>query len=282
MTEAVKTMVPSTNPAVPPPRRGRAWRLNSNYGWKALLGLEALLFLALWQLFTVVYPILPPAVMPPPSAVWSALSDLASTGTLVDHTSFTLQNFVLGFALSAAVAIPAGILLGSSTIAELLFAPPLWALYAVPRIALAPLFIIVFGLGPASKIAVVFSLASLPILISTLEGMKNVPPTFISAARVYGASRLDVIRKVVLHAILPYIFVGLRIGVAGAIAGAIVGEYIGSFEGLGMLLARASYSFNIARALALVTIIVVIAVLLMMILEAVRRRLVPWDVTDRK
>ena len=261
-------------------RRGILQRLH-RHGWPLAVVAEGLAMVALWHLLSAELEILPTKVLPPPMDVWDAFVELAAAGTLVDHTMFTLQNFLIGFALSAAVGIPVGILLGGSAIAEMLFAPPLWALYAVPRIALAPLFVIIFGLGAPSKIAVVFSLASLPIVVSTLEGMKNVPPTYVSAARVYGASRLEVIHKVVLHAILPYIFVGLRIGVAGAIAGAIVGEYIGSFEGLGLLLSRASYNFNIARALALVVVIVVIAVLLMAALEGVRRRLVPWDVNEK-
>jgi NitT/TauT family transport system permease protein len=278
MQEATDTDVQRRR-GMPPPAREPSWLSHAlrGTGWRLGVVAEGLAFLLAWQLFTTQWAVLPPKMLPPPSHVWDALVELASTGTLIDHSAFTLQNFVIGFALSAAVGIPAGILLGGSAIAELLFAPPLWALYAVPRVALAPLFIIIFGLGAPSKIAVVFSLASLPILVSTLEGMKNVPPTYISAARVYGASRGQVIRKVVLRAILPYIFVGLRIGVAGAIAGAIVGEFIGSFEGLGMLLARASYSYNIARSLALVLIVIIMAVLLMMILEMVRRRMVPWD-----
>lgn len=282
MAQITQTTTPEHSTRAPKPKRRAVGRIaGGGYGWKAGLLVEAALFLLLWQLFTTEYQLLSPRVLPPPADVWDAVVELASTGTLLDHTLFTLQNFVLGFALSVAIAIPVGVLLGGSDIAELLFAPPLWALYAVPRIALAPLFVIVFGLGSASKVAVVFSLASLPILVSTLEGMKNVPPSYVSAARVYGAGRLHVVQKVVLHAILPYIFVGLRIGVAGAIAGAIVGEYIGSFQGLGMLLARASYNFNIARALALVLVIVVIAVLLMLIVEGVRRKLVPWDVKQK-
>lgn len=278
MAQTLETTIQVPDPRAPVRQRGGLRLLGGGYWWKVGLCLEAGVALLLWQVFTTQFQFLSPRVLPPPADVWAAFAELAAAGTLLDHMLFTLQNFVLGFALSVVIAIPVGILLGGSDIAELLFAPPLWALYAVPRIALAPLFVIVFGLGGPSKVAVAFSLASLPIVVSTLEGMKNVPATYVSAARVYGASRLQVVHKVVLHAILPYIFVGLRIGVAGAIAGAIVGEYIGSFKGLGMLLARASYNFNIARALALVFVIVVIAVLLMLIIELVRRKLVPWDV----
>lgn len=258
-------------------RERRLDRFLRRYGWKIGVVLELLGVLVAWDFFTTNVQLVSAKVLPPPSQVLQALAELVSVGTLAGHSFFTLQNFVIGFALAVVVAIPIGMIVGGSVLAEMLFAPPMWALYAVPRIALAPLFVLAFGLGAASKIAIAFSLASLPILINTMQGMKSVPADLVRAARVYGATRLEILRKIVLYSLLPYIFVGLRIGVAGAIAGALVGEMVGSFQGLGMLLARASYQFNIARALALVVVIVIMAQALMLLVQLAKRVLAPWD-----
>lgn len=133
------------------------------------------------------------------------------------------------------------------------------------------------GLGAASKIAVVFLMATFPILINTMQGMKSVAPVLVQVAEVYGANRLQVMRKIMLPSLLPYIFVGLRIAVAAAIAGALVGEFIGSFEGLGLLLARAAFNFDMARALAIVFIVVLLAQGLMILVQLGKRFLAPWD-----
>jgi ABC-type nitrate/sulfonate/bicarbonate transport system permease component len=252
-------------------------RLVGRYGWNVGVAIEAVALLAFWEYITSGLEVLPASFLPSPSDVWAALVDLAAAGTLARHTLFTLQNFILGFALAVVIAIPIGIVMGGSDLAEMLLAPPMWALYAVPRIALAPIFVIAFGLGSASKVAVVFSMATFPILINTMQGMKSVAPVLVQVAEVYGATRVQVVRKVMLPSLLPYIFVGLRIAVAGAIAGALVGEFIGSFEGLGLLLARAAYNFDMARALAIVFIVVLLAQGLMASVQLAKRIFAPWD-----
>ena len=252
----------------------------SRLRWRVGVLVEAVLLLGVWQLLAALE-VLPPAYLPSPTDVWQALVELWTAGTLPEHTLFTLQNFLLGFLLAVVVAIPVGIVMGSSDLAEMLFAPPMWAVYAVPRIALAPIFVIAFGLGGASKIAVVFTMATFPILINTMHGMKSVPTLLVQVAKVYGGSRTEVVRKIVLPSLLPYIFVGLQIAVAGAIAGALVGEFIGSFKGLGLLLSNAAYNFDLARALALVIIIVIIAQALMSTVQLAKKMIAPWDVSSR-
>jgi ABC-type nitrate/sulfonate/bicarbonate transport system permease component len=252
-------------------------RLIGRYGWNVGVAIEAVALLAVWEYITSGLQVLPPSFLPAPSEVWAALVDLAGAGTLARHTLFTLQNFVVGFTLAVVIAIPIGIIMGGSDLAEMLLAPPMWALYAVPRITLAPIFVIALGLGAASKIAVVFLMATFPILINTMQGMKSVAPVLVQVAEVYGATRVQVVRKVMLPSLLPYIFVGLRIAVAAAIAGALVGEFIGSFEGLGLLLARAAYNFDMARALAIVFIVVLLAQGLMASVQLAKRIFAPWD-----
>ncbi|HJR91168.1 MAG TPA: ABC transporter permease [Acidimicrobiia bacterium] len=256
---------------------GRFRALTRNYGWQVAVALEFVAALLLWWYFTTVNPILPRSFLPPPSQVWEAMKGLFVTGTIFSHTLFTLQNFAAGFLLATVVSIPIGLLMGSSRLIELFAAPPMWAAYAVPRVALAPLFVLIFGMGAASKVALVFLMASFPILINTMQGVKSVNPSFIRVGQVYGGGRAEIGRTVILPAVLPYILAGLRIGVAGAIAGALIGEFIGSFEGLGMLLARAAFNFEVSRALALVAIVVLLAQGLMSVIQFVRKRVAPWD-----
>jgi ABC-type nitrate/sulfonate/bicarbonate transport system permease component len=252
-------------------------RLIARYGWNVGVAVEAVVLLAVWEYITTGLHVLPASFLPSPSDVWTALVDLAGAGTLARHTLFTLQNFIIGFALAVVIGIPVGVIMGGSDLAEMLLAPPMWAMYAVPRITLAPIFVIALGLGAASKIAVVFLMATFPILINTMQGMKSVAPVLVQVAEVYGANRIQVLRKIMLPSLLPYIFVGLRIAVAAAIAGALVGEFIGSFEGLGLLLARAAYNFDMARALAIVFIVVLLAQGLMASVQIAKRIFAPWD-----
>jgi NitT/TauT family transport system permease protein len=256
---------------------GKFRAFSRTYGWNVGVALEFALALGLWWFFTEIQPILPPSFLPSPARVWAEMKFLFVNGTIFSHTLFTLQNFAAGFFLAMLTAIPAGLLMGSSRLIELFAAPPMWAAYAVPRVALAPLFILMFGLGAASKIALVFLMATFPILINTMQGVKSVDPVLVRVARVYGGSKLQVGRTVVLPAVLPYILAGLRIGVAGAIAGALIGEFIGSFEGLGLLLARAAFNFEVSRALALIVIVVLLAQGLMSIIQIIKKKAAPWD-----
>jgi NitT/TauT family transport system permease protein len=256
---------------------GRLRLFLRSYGWRIGVVLEFFVFLFAWWFFTAVAPILPASFLPVPAAVWDDLVILFESGQVYDNTLFTVQNFFIGFLLAAVVSIPAGILLGSSRLIELFVAPPIWAAYAVPRIALAPLFILIFGLGAPSKIAIVFLMAAFPIVINTMQGVKEVNPSLLRVGMVYGASRWEAARTIVLPSALPYILAGVRLGAAGAIAGALIGEFVGSFEGLGLLLARAAFNFEVSRALALVAIVVVLAQLLMSLVQLLKKKAAPWD-----
>lgn len=258
---------------------GRFRLIVRNYGWNAGVVLEFVAALFLWQLITDLQ-IMPESFLPSPTKVWSELVFLFQNGSILAHTWFTLKNFLTGFALACVVGIPVGIALGSSGLLELLFAPSMWAAYSVPRIALAPVFVLVFGLGPASKIVLVFLMAVFPITINTMQGVKAVPASLVRVAWVYGANRWEVSRKVVAPSLLPYILAGLRIAVAAAIAGSLIGEFIGSFEGLGLLLARSAFNFEVSRALALVIIVVILAQGLMTTVNRVKKWVAPWDTSE--
>lgn len=258
---------------------GRLRQFMRNHGWNVGVVLELIAALFLWQLITDLQ-IMPESFLPPPASVWNDLVFLFENGSILEHTWFTLKNFLTGFVLACVVGIPVGIALGSSGLLELLFGPSMWAAYSVPRIALAPIFVLVFGMGPASKIVLVFLMAVFPITINTLQGVKAVPPSLVRVAWVYGASRWEVSRKVVAPSLLPYILAGLRIAVAAAIAGSLIGEFIGSFEGLGLLLARSAFNFEVSRALALVIIVVILAQGLMTTVNWVKKWAAPWDTSE--
>lgn len=243
--------------------------------WRIGVAIEAVNFILIWHVVSQ-SSLLPDSFLPSPILVAEELVRLFSSGIIWGHGAFTAQNFFLGLLISILIGIPIGMAIGGFEVLHMFVGPLVWALYAVPLLALAPIIVLVFGLGAESKVMVVVLIAVFPIVINTMQGIRDVQPNLLRAAKVFGASKWEMVSKVMFPSLLPFLFVALRLAVAGGIAGAILAEFVGSYAGLGLLLSQSAFVFNVARVLALVMIIVAVAVLALVGLQWIKARFAPW------
>jgi ABC-type nitrate/sulfonate/bicarbonate transport system permease component len=248
----------------------------SELRWRFGVIAEVILILGAWQVLIGVWEVLPPAFLPPPTAIAASLADLLTSDTFIGHLWFSTSNVLVGVAVAASVGIVVGLVVGWSPLLQLTAAPMLWLLYSTPKVVLAPLIVLAFGLGPPSKIALVFLLGVFPIALNTIEGVRTVDPSLLNAARVFGLRGVRLARKLILPAIFPFVLVGLKRAVALAFIGEILGEFLGGAAGLGHLLERAAVNFQMDDSLAVVVIMVVAANVGLVIIEIARRWFAPW------
>jgi NitT/TauT family transport system permease protein len=207
------------------------------YLWRAAVLMAILL---LWELAGRYW--VNPLFVSPPSVVTQRL--VAMRADLLRHTVITLREVVTGFAIAAAWGVLAGYVLGLNRTVERVVEPFLAAFYAVPIIAIAPLLILVFGLGTPSKVATAAIYAGLPIVVNVVTGIKNVDAVLIRAVRSLGANRGQIFIKVILPASLPYMLAGLRLGFTLALIAVIVSQMLAAYAGLGWLVAYAAGTFR--------------------------------------
>jgi NitT/TauT family transport system permease protein len=270
-------MPPTVSDAARPVRPDARGRAAGAPGWNAGLAIELLVLLLIWQVAVGHFKVWDPAMMPPPAEIGQAFLKMLQTGILAKNFWFSAQNFVAGYLLAALIGLVVGLLMGSSPVLNRLLSSFVWTIYAVPRIAIAPLLVLWLGFGHASKIVVIFLMAVFPILVNAMEGVRTVEPSLIRAGRVFGASHFALYLKVILPASLPLVLTGLRLGVARGLVGVVVGEFIGAAAGLGYMIVRSAASFDMASAFAITILLVVMANLSMMGLTALKQRLAPWD-----
>jgi len=189
----------------------------------------------------------------------------------------SLYRALGGFALAAVVGVFIGILMGRSELAAALLDPVFSGTYAVPKLALFPIFIFVFGIGSLSKIALVFLECLYPIVIITYQGARSVSPVLIWSAQNMGASRVRTFGRVVLPATVPFIFAGLRVALPVAMIVVIITEMISSADGLGYRVIYSLASLQTDRMLAVVFAIALLGYALDRLLIVLRDRLVYWE-----
>lgn len=231
-------------------------------------------FLLIWQVVVVVSGF-PAFILPPPGAVIARWASAWSAGTLTPHVVATLQEVVLGFALGAGVALPAGYALARSALVERLLSPYLVAAQATPILALAPLIALWFGPGLAGKVVICALIVFFPVAVATMVGIRSVDAGLLELGRSLRATRRQVLTTLEIPAALPSILGGMRVGVTLAVVGAIVGEWAGAERGLGVLinLARGSL-FDIPLMFATLLTIALVGIVLYLVVVLVERRLV--------
>ena len=244
----------------------RSWFSRIVYSpWARPVLLIALLIL-LWQLVIVVFGI-KPYLIPAPLAVVKTL--VAEWPRLFRETLVTTYATLGGFALSIAFGIPMALLIAYSRTVESFVYPLLVFSQSVPKVAIAPLFVVWFGFGIIPKIIAALLLAFFPVVVSTVVGFKSVERDMIDLARSMKASRLETFMRISLPQALPSVFAGLKVSVTLAVVGAVVGEFVGSNSGIGYLLQIANGNFDLPLMFAGLTMLSLVGVILFALVDLV-------------
>lgn len=207
-----------------------------------------------------------------PTEVVRELRAYIDTGELWTDTTFTVRSMVLGFCLGTAAGSVAGLSLWWSRLAARVVEPLVVAAHAVPKLAFAPLFIIVFGLGVQSKVAMVVALTVITTTITAHGGVKAIDQDLVTMVQSLGASRAQVFRKVIVPAAMPWIVSALRLNIGLSLTGAVVGEMIGSRAGLGRMVFHASTVYNVGRIWAGALLLAGVAIVMYALVGALERR----------
>jgi NitT/TauT family transport system permease protein len=229
--------------------------------------------LAAWQ-FAVTDAFLP--YFSRPSLIAAKLYELLTHQDIYRHISVTLAEITMGYALGAVIGLSLGFILGRSQFLSAALQPYIIGLYSIPKIALAPVFIVWLGLGIASKVAVVFVASFFLVFFNTYSGLISINEELVRLARLMGASWPQTVTRVILPAAAPQIFLGLRTAVPYAVIGAVIGEYIGSSEGLGYFILYASQTYDAAALFAGIIILVAIVFLANFGLNWLEGRVIRW------
>lgn len=211
-----------------------------------------------------------------PTLVWERLVDLFGEGTIWPHIEATGRESVIGLALGFVAGVVLGFVAGLNAFVGKLLEPIMLLLNSVPRIVLAPMFILWFGIGESSKVASAFFLVFVVIFFAVATALREVPPNLVAQVKVLGGGRRALIRHVYVPSVLTWVFSSLRITVGFAFTGAVVAEVISSTEGLGYLLNQAQSSFDASLMMATVVIIMVMIMLIFAVLGRLEAHLMRW------
>ena len=230
--------------------------------------------IALWEVAPRAH-LVEPAFLSPFSEVLAAGWQLIGNGQLLEHVTASLSRSLLGFCLAIAFAVPLGLAIGWYRGLARASSPLLEVLRNTAPLALLPVFVLILGIGEASKIAFVVYSCSWPILLNTISGVRNVDPLLIKSARTMGLSPLPLFRKVILPASVPTVFVGIRLAGAYSLLVLVAAEMIGAKAGLGYLIIYSQYNFQIPQMYAGIVTTTVIGLLFNQGLLALERHFTP-------
>jgi NitT/TauT family transport system permease protein len=254
----------------------RRLRLNlARFGYP--LGLTAVGILA-WEGLVRVCGV-PQYLLPAPSVI---VESLFANWSYIDANLWaTATEVIAGYLLSIAIGVPLAILIVYSILAERTLYPPLVASQAIPKVAVAPLFIVWMGYGIMPKVCIVFLIAFFPIVIDTVVGLRAIQPEMLYLGRSMGGGTLRVFVKLRLPNALPNVFGGLKVASTFAVVGAIVGEFVGSDKGLGYLLTSASGNMDTPFVFAILVVISAMAVIMFGLVEVAEKLAIPWHASMR-
>ena len=245
------------------------------------LGLCSVFFLvAAWELvLTYIVPV-NPFFFTKPSLIAAAFKEQIQGAKLWHDLAVSSQAFIWGFSFAVIVGIPVGLVMGWRRRVEYSLDPFLTALYASPLVALAPLFIIVFGVGVLGKAALVFLLAVFPFVFNAFAGVKSTDSLLINVIRSYGGTEKDLYLKVILPSAMPYIIAGARLAIGRGLVGIIVGEFYAASEGIGFAITQAGDTYRLPDMFVGIIILALIAVGLTELMRKLELKVAPWRATD--
>jgi NitT/TauT family transport system permease protein len=231
------------------------------------------IILVLWQAYTDLFGV-SRIVLPSPLDILRA--SIERFDLLVRETWPTFLETIYGFGLAILIGIPLAVCVANSRTLNLMLYPILIAAQSIPKVAIAPIVLVWFGLGMESKLAIAFLVAFFPIVVDTATGLRATPSGLLELARALRATPTQVFVKVQFPAALPFIFSGAKVAVTLAVIGAVIGEFVGSNNGLGNLLLTANSQLDSALAWAALVWLSVLGIVMFAVVALAERLFAPW------
>ena len=269
-TEGEKPPYPSRR------RRSRAERTLRRIAWNLLPPLTFLAMVALWWGAVVLFKI-PAYLLPGPGSVFTRV--VTDAGLLWTHSQVTLTEILLGFAITIVTAIPVGLLIALSPLSKQLVYPPIMLMQLVPKIAVAPLFLVWLGFGIESKVLLTILLTFFPLLIASISGFQILDDRLLYLTKSMGATGWQTFRYLRFPAALPVIFSGVKTSATIAATAAIVAEFVGANKGLGYVLLRGTSTMDIELVFGVLVVLTLIGVAINYLVELCEWAMTPWQRT---
>jgi NitT/TauT family transport system permease protein len=255
-------------------KRRKTLRTLSRIGWNLIPALTFVALVGLWAVAVRVFEI-PAYLMPGPGGVFQLL--ISEAAMLWDNAKTTLAEIVLGFGLTLITAIPLGLIIALSPLANQVLYPPAMLLQLVPKVAMAPLFLVWFGFGMESKVVLTLLMTFFPLLIASITGFQILDPRLLYLTQSMGATAWKTFWHLRVPAALPVIFSGVKTSATIAATAAIVAEFVGANKGLGYVLLKGTSTMNIELTFAVLVALTVIGLAINYAVEFSEWLLTPWQ-----
>jgi ABC-type nitrate/sulfonate/bicarbonate transport system permease component len=239
----------------------------------ARLGVIVVLFI-IWELAARF--IVDKLFLSPPSAVFTQLHTVFETRGVPAALRITAWELAVAFGMSVVIGLAVGLAVGMQRFATRSFMPIILLLYGTPQITILPLFILYFGIGPASKIAFGVTHGIFPIIVTVVAGVQNIKPILLTSARSMGASRWQTFRWVIFPHMIPSFFAGMRLGMTGVLLGVLLAELYVSTAGIGYFTTLFTQSFNPTKLLGLISLLAAMAIALNELVRRIELRYSRW------
>ena len=236
--------------------------------------------LAVWEALVRLLAV-PAFILPTPSSIFTALYRGIASTLYLNHIGITLAETLIGFLLGAGLAFGLGIAVALSRPIEYFLYPFIVMFQAMPKVALAPLIIVWFGLGLTSKVVNAALVAFFPLMVNTIVGLRSAEQDKVNLMHSLAASRWQVFWMLQLPNAMPYIFAGLEIAMIFALIGSIVAEFVGAQSGLGMLIQSMNFTMDVAGQFSVLLILSLLGLVLNGMVNGVRRRVLFWDPSQK-
>jgi len=237
-----------------------------------VLAIAALLVLWEWAVRGFEIPVY---LLPAPSRIWA--DSLDNLATLAGHTAVTLKTVLLGFAFSVLISLPLAVVLTSSVYVANAVYPVLVLTQSIPKVALAPILVILLGTNELPRIVVTFLVAFFPLVIAVATGLLTVPKDLIELGRSYRGSWWQILWRIRLPYAVPMIFGGLKVAVTLSVVGAVVGEFVNADAGLGYFIVTSTAFFETPLAYSSLILLSLMGIALFQLMVIVERRFFPWS-----
>ena len=250
-------------------------------GERVVAVLSPLLLLGVWE-GLVWITLLDSRFFPAPSMIVGTLVDLVRTGELFTHLAISMTRIAVGFAIGAIPGILVGVAMGLSGIIRAAINPIVGAIYPIPKIAILPLILLIFGLGELSKYVIIAIAVFFLVLINTMAGVMNIEKIYLEVGRNFRASRFDAFRTIAIPGALPLIFAGTRLDWGVALLVIVAAEFVGAKSGLGYMIWQSWQIFAIETMYVGLIVIAFVGWASFLILDEIERYLVPWKPSHQK